>query len=257
MDLFKKHSEAVIGVIVYLILVLVLLLFLGLNKPNPIPPEEGIVMDFGGSGGGNPDPGPSNPEPTNTQSENQANAMPNVSNMTQDFEESVSLPTNPNPTESEEQTDNNVAEEETQEEINETVQNITNFNFGNTSDSDANGNGSGNPGTGGDGNSSGDGGGTGAGSGNVAGNGWALDGRSAQSLPAPSVANCDGYVTVNIVVNKSGQVISASAKPGGCTACESHCVTKAVTSAKQARFNADPSAKVRQSGSITYNFRPE
>jgi hypothetical protein len=257
MDFLKKHSEAVIGVIVYLILMVILLLFLGLYKPNPIPPEEGIVMDFGGSGGGNPDPGPSNPEPSNTQPQNNANATPNQSNMTQDFEESVSVPTNPNPTESEEQTDNNVPEEDPQEELNETVQNLTNFNFGNTSDSDASGDGSGNPGTGGDGSTPGDGGGTGAGSGNVAGNGWALDGRSAQSLPAPSVANCDGYVIVNIVVNQSGQVISASAKPGGCTACESHCVNKAVSSAKQARFNADSNAKVRQSGTITYNFRPE
>ncbi len=256
MELFKKHSEAVIGVIVYLALMIVLLLFLGLYKPNPIPPEEGIVMDFGGSGGGTPDPGPANPEPVNNQSQNQASATANQSQMTQDYEETVSVPTNPNNTQSDVETENNIPDDP-QEELNETVQNLTNFNFGNTSNSDAAGDGEGNPGTGGDGSTAGNGGGNGSGSGNVAGNGWALDGRSAQSLPAPSVANCDGYVIVNIVVNQSGKVINASAKPGGCTACESECVSKAVASAKQAKFNADPNAKVQQSGTITYNFRPE
>jgi colicin import membrane protein len=258
MSIFKKHTEAVIGVIIYLILLIVLLLFLGLYKPNPIPPEEGIILDFGGSGSGSQDPGPSNPKSSNSssQNENSTNLTPNVSNMTQDYEESVSVPSNPNVTESTEQNDNNVQEEEEEAQtVNETVSNLLNTNWNSTSDSDADGSGNGNPGNGGDGDG-GSGGGDGEGSGNVAGNGWSLAGRSARSLPAPSVANCDGYVIVEIEVDRTGKVIYARQKPGGCTACDINCVSAAVNSAKKARFNPDAKAKVKQSGTITYNFRP-
>lgn len=256
MELFKKHSEAVIGVIVYLALMIVLLLFLGLYKPNPIPPEEGIVMDFGGSGGGTPNPGPSNPEPVNNQSQSQASATANQSQMTQDYEETVSVPTNPNNTQSDVETENNIPDDP-QEEQNETVQSVTNFDFGNTSNSDAAGDGQGNPGTGGDGSTAGNGGGDGSGSGNVSGNGWALDGRSAQSLPAPSVANCDGRVVVVILVDRNGKVISVSEKPGATTTAGAECVQAALSAARKAQFNADPNAREKQSGTITYNFRPE
>lgn len=262
MDFFKKHIEAIIGVVIFVATIIFLLLYLGLYKPVPIPPEEGIVMDFGGSGNGTPDPGPARITPTKPKPQNNSSQSPSVSNMTQDFEESVSVPSNPNNVDTEEQTENNTAEEaeeETvvQEEENQSTQSVSNFNWGQTSNSNAAGNGSGNPGSGGDGSSAGSGGGSGEGSGNVSGNGWSLGGRSAESLPTPIVTNCDGYVIVIIEVDQTGKVVNAYAKPGGCTACESNCINKAVASAKSARFNSDPSAKVRQTGSITYNFRPE
>jgi hypothetical protein len=216
-------------------------------------------MDFGGSGNGVIDPGPARVTPNKPKPQNNSSQAPSVSNMTQDFEEAVSVPSNPNPVDTEEQTENNTPEEEivVSEKENQSTQSVSNFNWGQTSDSNAAGDGSGNPGSGGDGSTAGSGGGDGEGSGNVSGNGWSLGGRSAESLPTPIVANCDGYVIVIIEVNQSGKVVNAYAKPGGCTACESNCINKAVASAKSARFNADPSAKVRQSGSITYNFRPE
>ncbi len=262
MSFFNQHREGVIGVIIYLAIVFALLLLLGMYKPDPPPPEEGIVLDFGGSGSGTPDPGQSTPQPVQSnQSEQQTPETPPESNMTQDFEESVAMPDYNTTEESDtETTETSVDEEqeepEPEEQVNETVSDMMNTNWDNTSDSDADGEGAGNPGSGNDGDG-GDGGGEGPGSGNVSGNGWSLSGRAAESLPKPSVANCDGYVIVVIEVDRSGKVINAYAKPGGCTACESHCIQKAVSSAKKARFNADNSAKIRQTGSITYNFRPQ
>lgn len=255
----KKHKEAIIGVIVYLSIVTVLLLFLGLYKQDPPPPEKGIVLDFGGSGSGSPDPGPSvasNQSSSQSSSTNETQSTPE-SNMTQDIEEAPELP-NYHTTDDTEQNTNvdDEENEEQQDEVNDNVQEILNTNWGNTSDSEADGEGSGNPGSG-NGGDGGDGNGEGPGSGNVAGNGWSLSGRAAESIPKPTVANCDGYVVVNIVVDRGGNVVNAHMKPGGCTACESHCIDKAVASAKQSRFNADNNAKVRQSGTITFRFKPE
>ncbi|MFO7791157.1 MAG: hypothetical protein R6V32_11360 [Bacteroidales bacterium] len=257
----KKHKEAIIGVVVYLAIVVALLLFLGLYKPDPPPEEEGIVMDFGGSGSGSTDPGPSEASTesaTQNNTETESQTTPE-SNMTQSHEEAPELPDYNTTEESEEQNNNNVPEEEEeeqQEEVNDNVSEIMNTNWGNTSDSEADGEGSGEPGSG-DGGEGGEGNGEGPGSGNVAGNGWSLSGRSAENIPKPSVANCDGHVIVNIEVDRAGNVVNAYAKPGGCTACESHCINKAVESAKNSRFNADNAAKVRQSGTITYRFRPK
>ncbi len=254
----KKHKEAIIGVVVYLAIVTVLLLFLGLYKPDQPPPEEGIVLDFGGSGSGNTDQGPSvasNQSSSQSSSSNESQSTPE-SNMTQDFEEAPELPNYHTTDNSEEQTinvSNESHEEEEQEEVNDNVQEILNTNWGNMSDSEADGEGSGNPGSGG----AGDGGEFVPGSGNVAGNGWSLAGRAAESIPKPSVANCDGYVIVNIEVDRAGNVVNAHMKPGGCTACENHCISKAVESAEKSRFNADNSAKVRQSGTITFLFKPK
>ncbi len=260
MSYLKKHSEAVVGVLFYLAIVTALLLFLGLYRTFPPPEEEGIVLDFGGSGSGTPDPGPPSPVRQTQASQEprpvvNATPNPNQSQMTQNFEESVSVPSNPNPTTTEEQTENNTPEEETPT-VNENVSNVLNTNWGATSNTGTAGTGSGNPGIGNSG-SGGSGNGSGSGSGNVAGNGWALAGRSAKSLPKPMVANCDGYVIVVIEVNQQGEVINAYPKPGGCTACEANCVDKAVASARKARFNADKNAKAKQRGTITYNFKPQ
>lgn len=255
----KKHKEAIIGVVVYLAIVLALLLFLGLYKPDPPPEEEGIVMDFGGSGSGSTDPGPSKASTESaTQNNTETESQPTPeSNMTQSHEEAPEMP-DYNTTEESEEQNNNVPEEEEEqkEEVNDNVSEIMNTDWGNTSDSDAEGDGAGEPGSGNNG-EGGDGGGEGPGSGNVAGNGWSLEGRAAKSIPKPSVANCDGYVIVNIEVDRLGNVVNAYAKPGGCTACDSHCTNKAVESAKKSRFNADKNAKKTQSGTITYRFRPE
>lgn len=262
MSFFEKHRAAVIGVLIYIGIVIALLLFLGLYKQDPPPPEEGIVLDFGGSGSGTPDPGPSQ-QNTESQKESpeETPETPPESNMTQDFEESVAMPDYNTTEESETETTETAPEpeeeeEEEQEEVDETVSDIMNTNWGNTSDSDAEGEGAGNPGSGGSGDG-GDGDGDGPGSGNVSGNGWSLSGRAAESLPKPAASGCEGYVVVAIEVNRTGKVVNAYAKPGGCTACESECINKAVSSARNARFNADSDADERQSGTITYNFRPQ
>lgn len=271
MDFFRKHKEAVLGVLFYLAIMIALLLFLGLYRPEPPPPEEGIVLDFGGSGSGTTDPGKSvaKKNNNNNNNNNKSNNTEEVkssnpeSNMTQDFEEAPEMPDYNTTSEEDNETDKaeepveeqKEEEEEKENEISSSVKDAMNTNWEETSDSEVDGSGKGNPGKG-DNGEGGSGDGEGPGSGNIAGNGWSLAGRAAKSIPKPSVANCDGYVIVVIEVNRAGKVVNAYAKPGGCTACDSHCVSNAVKSAEKAKFNSDKSAKKSQSGTITYYFRP-
>lgn len=258
MSFFKKHKKAILGTIGFHAVLLVLLLFLGFTTPLPLPEEKGILLDFSGGGSGVPDPGPSSSQQTSANQTNETNIVNEATNgnMTQDVEETATM--NSSEQETTNETNENVTpqpdpEEQRQQEVADKLDETIGNGFNNASDSDAEGDGSGTPGYDGDGSSPGDGG-DGEGSGSYKGNGWSLDGRSAEHIPKPTVKNCEGYVIVIIEVNRNGNVINAYAKPGGCTACDPQCMDKALNSARNARFNSDQNASIKQVGSITYRF---
>lgn len=91
----------------------------------------------------------------------------------------------------------------------------------------------------------------------VAGNvtvSFSLEGRSAAYLHVPAY-QCEngGAVTVDIVVDPSGRVISAAINRSSSTS--DVCLREmAVNAARRSRFNVDQSAPDKQSGTISYIF---
>jgi len=81
-----------------------------------------------------------------------------------------------------------------------------------------------------------------------------LDGRYATKMPIP-VFQCynGGKVVVNIIVNRSGEVIVAELDGGKSTDDKSLCET-ALKAAYSAFFNPKNSAPQKQEGTITYHF---
>lgn len=81
-----------------------------------------------------------------------------------------------------------------------------------------------------------------------------LEGRDAVYLPVPAYkCHNGGRVVVNITVNRSGDVISASVNKGRSS--DDPCLCEnAVSAAKGSSFNAGTSFPARQNGTITYLF---
>ncbi len=125
-------------------------------------------------------------------------------------------------------------------------------------------NGGGGSGTGsGGGNGSGEGLGTGSGYGNGNGGGrgngtgnYQLSGRKVLSKPAPRyTCNEEGMVVVEISVNNSGSVISATPGVRGTTNAAKCLLDQAKIAAMNTKFDASASAPDRQVGRIIYNFK--
>lgn len=121
------------------------------------------------------------------------------------------------------------------------------------------GTGSGDGGGNGDGNGAGSGGGTGTGSGggngDGAGIGFDLTGRNFRSLPRLEDRSQEqGRVVVEIIVDKSGNVLRADGPARGSTITNATLVRKSLEAAKKAKFSPSPQGVEEQKGSITFNF---
>ena len=91
------------------------------------------------------------------------------------------------------------------------------------------------------------------GKGTVGGNSWSLTGRNIKALPKPSTQfNQEGKVVVNIQVNSSGKVISATVGEGT-TVSDYQTKQVALEAARKAEFS--PSENKIQVGTITYTFK--
>jgi len=117
------------------------------------------------------------------------------------------------------------------------------------------GTGSGN-GTGtGPGSGSGSGGGSGAGNGTGVGN-YKLAGRKVITKPAPRyTCNEEGVVVVAISVDQSGKVILANAGARGTTNSARCLADQAEAAALNTKFDSNPNAAEKQTGTIVYNFK--
>ena len=91
-----------------------------------------------------------------------------------------------------------------------------------------------------------------AGQGNSGGNSWSLSGRSLEgSLVSPSYdSDVEGYITVEIIVDKNGNVINTSI--GSHTITDPAIRNAARTAAKRTRFSAGNDIS---KGKIIYNFK--
>lgn len=89
------------------------------------------------------------------------------------------------------------------------------------------------------------------------GNSFSLSGRKLSGkLPEPVYAiQEEGTVVIEIVVDASGRVVSATPKLKGSTTQNADLWKVAREAALKANFNADPNAPVKQVGTITYHFQ--
>jgi TonB family protein len=121
------------------------------------------------------------------------------------------------------------------------------------------GTGSGDGGGNGDGTGTGSGGGSGTGSGggngDGAGIGFDLTGRNFRSLPKLEDRSQEqGRVVIEIIVDKSGNVLRADGPARGSTITNASLVRKSIEAAKKAKFSPSPQGVEEQKGSITFNF---
>ncbi len=88
------------------------------------------------------------------------------------------------------------------------------------------------------------------------GDGFQLKGRSLEgSLPKPEYnIQEEGIVVVEITVDRTGRVVSATPILRGSTTQDSRLWEAAKKAALKARFNADPNASAYVKGTITYHF---
>lgn len=89
------------------------------------------------------------------------------------------------------------------------------------------------------------------------GSGYDLTGRSmVGSLPVPNEnIQEEGIVVIQIEVDKDGKIISATPILRGATTQDARLRKAAVEAALRARFNSDPTAPAKQTGTITYHFQ--
>jgi TonB family protein len=126
-------------------------------------------------------------------------------------------------------------------------------NYGGTGTGQGTGDGSGK----GSGSGTGEGSGIGGGKGGGVGNGISYDlgTRQARNIPKPAYNSDEtGKVVVSIKVNREGRVTYASAGAKGTTITELSLRQQAENAARKAVFAADPNAPDEQRGTITYVF---
>jgi hypothetical protein len=110
----------------------------------------------------------------------------------------------------------------------------------------------------GSGSGSGSGSGTGSGTGGGTGDGVSIDlgGRKARSFQKPNYNSPEqGKIVVKIIVNKQGKVTSASAGAKGTTISEINLRQQSEAAALKTVFEPDDNAKDEQTGTITYTFK--
>ena len=82
-----------------------------------------------------------------------------------------------------------------------------------------------------------------------------LSGRRANSLPLPNyTSSAQGRVVVDIIVNRQGQVVRATAGARGTTTSNQELWRQAEEAARRARFDVSVNAPEEQRGTITYSF---
>jgi len=246
MNLKEKRNKSILSTIVFLAMVWVILLFFGFSTPLPLPEEEGIMIDFG-----NTETGMGIEEPQKTQKkETQTTEKTEESNLTQNYEKSVvTVPQKEKRKKEKKETEKTKEERKVDKEA---LFNSEDFSDNTNSSSEGNAGGTGNQGAeNGDPNSNSY---NGTGTGNK-GIGYSLAGRKAKALPKPSYnSNDQGTIVLNIIVDKNGNVISATYKPKGSTTVASALLDAAKRAAMNTKFDKKENAPSKQKGTITYHF---
>lgn len=275
------QTRSLTATIIVHAIVAALLWFLTISSKNP-PWEEGLA---GGGGGGSfvefgtldfsaeAEVTPPPPSPTEEQ------PLVEEEIITSDLEETVSIPPKEKPKETpkepvkekpKEKTNPKATQQATVEvpkvelpKVNETAL-YKKRGGGNGGDG---GNGGGGTGTGqgsgngsgtGPGSGSGTGGGDGSGNGRGVGAGFDLAGRGWRQRPTLKDNSQEtGKVVISIVVDKDGNVTSATGPARGSTNNSPQLYQKAKQAALQAKFTPSPDGVEEQRGTITFDFKLE
>ncbi len=295
MNSFYKHSRGYLGTGIFHLVIAVLLILLSFKTPLPLPQEEGILINFGTDEAGMGLIEPSGSNVPREESQTPA-SVPDVPEpepspgdeeiLTQDIEETVALPSTPDPKkveverlkqkELQKQKDaeaelekqrlekqrleelerQRIAEEQRKiQEIEDRTKNA--FTGGkNLTDNSSTGQGSGstegNQGQIGGSTSSDSQTGTGLGDEGVSYN---LSGRTPQSLPLPDVNyQVGGKVVVEVTVDRNGNVTKATPGVKGSTTLIENLLKAAKEAALLAKFDRKANAPAFQKGTITYRF---
>jgi TonB family protein len=261
----KSKTYGIIGSVVSLILLFLLLWFITLSKITKVE-DEGIVVSFGDSNDGSgrtetPLETPSTPPP--------APKTPTPKAVKQDLmtqtDESLALEERKRKEKEKEKREQERALQETIRQQQEAIRQQQLEQERKTAEKkrkEQEAIEKANAAMGGFGNNSSVGSGTGSGTtnqgnplgkGNSGGNSWSLSGRSLTGrLVSPSYdKDVEGKITVNIRVNESGSVISATIG-SPTTISDAQTRNAAISAAKSTRFS---SGREVSSGSITYNFK--
>lgn len=236
-----------IGTAVVMALVVLVLLAFGYDPPDPPIAEEGVEVNVGNSDFGYGD----DPQPSSTASSYAPPAAQSQMS-TQVAEPTPSLnatrndgnTTNPNAT-----PQPTVANKEPEINKNALFTGRRNQNSGSGSQGQSTGSGDQGKvgGTPSSNNYVGEGGGNGS---------YSLKGRNATHLPKPDYkSNDQGYVVIDIWVDRQGRVVRAEYQPKGSTTPSGYLIRQAKAAALKTRFNDDPNALDVQKGTITYKFQ--
>jgi len=258
-DIFE-HKRGLIATVIAHAIAIVLLMFFGLRTPLPLPEEQGILVNFGtdlqGTGTVEPLQNVSPPREEKTQPAEKKEGV-----LTQDFEEAPVI-------EKKQETKKPVQKKtetkpQVKQEVKEPVKEEPKLNpralytgrktSGEPSTSEGEGLYKGNQGVpegSPDATTHGQGSGTGTG-----GIQFSLSGRSYLSLPTPEYKyQVEGTVVVEILVDREGNVISATPGVKGSTTLNENLLQAARNAAMKAKFNRKPDAPATQKGTITYHF---
>ena len=266
----KYKRSGLIGTILFHGLLLLLLIIWGLSTPLPLPEEEGILISFGNTATGMGEIQPSESSPASAS----APPVPEVKEtpvLTQEHEESVAIPkkeevkpkpkpvekpkvkpkepvktTTPKPTETPKETPKE------EPKVNPNAMYPGKQNTSSTSSSQGS---TGQPGDQGDPKGSNTTAGTGLGSSGVS---YDLSGRSWRVKPSLTDNSQEfGRVVIEIIVDKYGNVTSATGPARGSTTTSLHLLNKAKDAALRAKFNQDLNDLEERKGSITFVFSPK
>jgi len=254
----KNKRTGLIGTVIFHLVLLLLFAFFGMTYLEPPPEEEGITINFGTSDVGQFDqqtkvPTEENTPPTETVvTETKPQETVEEEILTQDIEEAPAIDKKEK---KKEEVKEVVKEEKEKPQPNKQAMEAIERWKDNKNNKSGGGDGDGKQ-TGDQGNIDGDpksknyhGGG--------AGNGisFTLAGRS--MLSAPSIKDNsqeEGKVVVDIIVDKYGKVIRATAGARGSTTASSTLYKKAREAALRTKFNANPDVAEEQKGQMTFIF---
>ena len=255
----REKKSFVITTIIFVI-ILMLCVFLGLTYVDP-PPENGIAINFGTTEFGSGEVQPTEPVASAPQAQSMpSEPTPAVDEVaTQDVADAPVITKEKQKKETPKETKPKVVEKPKPSQATTDALNSL-INGPKTDGKASEGQGrDGRPGDAGDPNgdrnADGDGKGKGTGTGRGTGVGnYKLTGRKALAIPAPQyTCNEQGTVVVEIAVDQTGKVISATPGARGTTNTAKCLYDQAKAAALKARFDAGTSDK--QVGTIIYNFK--
>ena len=258
-----KYRNGLIGTCLFHGMILILLSYLAFRTPLPLPAEQGILVDFGNSntGFGNFEPRMSDPAPVSSQPVTSQANRSEQQTLTQDIEESVAMPSNPQPreqtrtqpSETTRETSSNTPPAEATTPVERTVDTRAMYPGRGDASSTATGQGE----AGGQGNQ---GVPTGAPNVHVYGEGINVGGGLAGrgivgALPKPAYnIQEQGVVVVAITVDRDGNVTEATSGARGTTTLNRTLFDAAEKAARQTKFSRNPNV-LEQKGTITYTFK--